>query len=720
MLYVSSSIEDILGHTPHDVVGKSCWEFFHPDEIPFAQSIHGRSIHLDKAAVLNYCQIKNKHGRWVGCECVFTIVHDVLVASTSIYRSGPGSQSLFRIIHFLRHLLTRLQGRAIEAPVIRQLFSSSPRDPRYHMLSYISHKFSQDIPTHVNEPRAALFLNRFSRTLAIMYATNGLADVLGIPSDQLIGRSFYYCIQENCLREAVKCLESAKANDSIAYLRFWFRDPTHDQEPDPDEHMSDGQSTADEDEGGVHLSELITQDRNEEPPLTGDSVSLRSSAEPTSNHSRSNDPSSRSPSGNSTDLDGNTNDTLFDQSAGFQSSTSSLSVPDEAQAQRQPWRHERPRIELEAVVSCTSDGLVVVLRAARPLMPQVSQALQEPTKPRYANGFFAVPWASNPILPDQAKRSRPLPDSVRPARFPPNPTAVQANTAAVGGPSSEDFMNSIREVAVFAWSLVGINGSLAKYGRGIPCGEAQPPNGLRVWDPYSNAGPERPLAIERAPNTFQYSPIDGTPIYDRMDIDDEVRHDPISRRTTQHPYTTTAPTNGFYNPATGLKAGGARQNGAPSGSEQSSQHKDVTSVFDFADASLRQSNTARKQIGSVLQDEQRVPFSTGQQMSDCKNMAPDSQDQNHGCDGQGSLGANPERFDSGSVDKNGSNGYAPHNQSSVYDPFAPDRYAPPSNTNDASPAAPTPQPPHYQSTTSPWNAADTRSQQTVHGSSRWT
>ena len=60
----------------------------------FAQSIHGRSIELDKAAVLNYCQIKNRHGRWVGCECVFTIVHDVLVASTSVYRRGPGSQSM--------------------------------------------------------------------------------------------------------------------------------------------------------------------------------------------------------------------------------------------------------------------------------------------------------------------------------------------------------------------------------------------------------------------------------------------------------------------------------------------------------------------------------------------------------------------------------------------------------------------------------------------------
>ena len=92
---MSNSIVDILGYTPEEVVGRSCWEYFHPDEIPFARAIHGRGVQLDKAAVLNYCQIKNKQGVWIGCECVFSLVHDVLVASTSIYRRGLKSQSKF-------------------------------------------------------------------------------------------------------------------------------------------------------------------------------------------------------------------------------------------------------------------------------------------------------------------------------------------------------------------------------------------------------------------------------------------------------------------------------------------------------------------------------------------------------------------------------------------------------------------------------------------------
>lgn len=94
ILYSSDSIVDILGHTPDEVLNRSCWNFFHPDEIPYAQEFHKRGVTLDKAAVLAYCQIKNRNGQWVGCECCFTVVYDVMVVCTSIYRRGMTSQSM--------------------------------------------------------------------------------------------------------------------------------------------------------------------------------------------------------------------------------------------------------------------------------------------------------------------------------------------------------------------------------------------------------------------------------------------------------------------------------------------------------------------------------------------------------------------------------------------------------------------------------------------------
>lgn len=384
--------------------------------------------------------------------------------------------------------------RAREAPVIRRLFSSSPRDPRYHMLSYISHKFSKETRTLTHEPRAALFLNRFSRTLTIMYATNGLADIVGIPAQELNGRSFYYCIQENCLREAVKCLESAKANDSIAYLRFWFRDPRQDDQIDHDERMSDGHSSGDDDDGGVHLSEMMDHDGSENALVSDSSHSMRSSVE--RDHGRSRDGysldfNSRSSSGNSTDMDGSSNDAIFDQPAGGQTRTSSVSTTDERQSPgASSFMPDSSQVELEAVVSCTSDGLVVVLRRARTVIPHLSQSTSEVAKHPYANGFFASPWATDPILPSSGDaQSAAFPNLLQPSPAAPrHPTAQRSEAAGTHGPATEDFMSSIREVAVFAWALTGINGSLAQYTHGTPMGESQPPEGLPVWQPPLYAG----------------------------------------------------------------------------------------------------------------------------------------------------------------------------------------------------------------------------------------
>ena len=378
------------------------------------------------------------------------------------------------------------------------------------MLSYISHKFQEDLKPLSHEPRAALFLNRFTRTLTIMYATNGLTDVLGISAEELNGKSFYYCIQENCLREAVRCLESAKANDSIAYLRFWFRDPRQDDQMVAEE-TENGHSSGDEDDGGVHLDDGMISSRNgvvesssEQAVMSDSSMSRVASMEHGSNgnisagqvSSRSNDAhslnaNSRTSSDNSADMDVHATDVLFDPPVTARSSSSSLSY-ETMEGERGNGRPLPPQIELEAVVSCTSDGLVVILRQAKPFVPHVAPpSSTESVVHSYANGFFASPWATDPILPNPQQRPQnEMPNAFQPAQAPIHPTAAQANTAAAQGPTSEMFMNTIREVAVFAWSLTGINGSLAQYGRGRPTGESLPPGGLPIWEPDANAGLE--------------------------------------------------------------------------------------------------------------------------------------------------------------------------------------------------------------------------------------
>ncbi|KAH8736672.1 hypothetical protein BGZ61DRAFT_488389 [Ilyonectria robusta] len=518
ILYASESIVDILGYAPREVLGRSSFDYFHPDEVPFARSVHCRGVLLDKAAVLHYARILSRDGRWVSCECCFTIVHDVLVACTSIYRRGERSER-----------------RAIEAPQIRRLFSCSPRDPRYHMLEHLSPKFK--MPPVEREPRAALILNRFTRTLSVMFATEAVNSILGVSAEQVLHKSFYECIRETSLDDAFNCLESAKANDSIAYLRFWSRDPRREEDFENDESENDGDD--DEDAEGEEEEDADEEDERDGPQMDLQNVEARNEGRqsvkgdhvPESRRSSDSEgggvkldigmdidshrkpsppiktepdiemtdgihclsePSMASRTESSASLTSASVATHVHTSISWESSTTE--GPFEPHPLRRCRRRRRqlaPSVEIEAVVSCTSDGLVVILRRARPQIPN----LHPPLVPSgFDNGLFAAPWGQRPIQPQWSPE---LLYTFRPPLLPQN-MPLRENIIAAGGPPIDQLMSSIRDVAVFAWALVGINGKMASYSRGLPMGEAQPPDGLPIWDPSmaqsTYLGPENQAA----------------------------------------------------------------------------------------------------------------------------------------------------------------------------------------------------------------------------------
>lgn len=340
--------------------------------------------------------------------------------------------------------------RAVDAPVVRRLFSSSPRDPRYHMLSYISSKFSQLPKTMSHEPRAALFLNRFTRTSSIMFATSGVASILGVTPQQLLSKSFYYCIDERCLQDAVRCIETAKANDSIAYLRFWYRNPLLE---DGDVQMTDSES-ADEEQ------EEEEEDEEEEDCSDDASDSMSGNRSFTSSGSDIARSDSNS-SGRSLDSVGKfSGESPLSRRYPMHRSTPG-SNPDRRplpQRNSQPAAGgtstsgdgERP-IEIEAVVSCSSDVLLVVLRRARPPIPQ---SMPHDGHPIYANTLLTPPPSINPTVPPDSSYSY-------------SQTGSHLSSSP-GGPEPREFMETVRGVAELTGGVIGINGSLEKLGRGKP------------------------------------------------------------------------------------------------------------------------------------------------------------------------------------------------------------------------------------------------------------
>lgn len=358
------------------------------------------------------------------------------------------------------------------------------------MLEHLSPKFK--MPPVEREPRAALILNRFTRNLTIMFATNAVASVLGLSPDRVKDKSFYRCIQERCLPDALKCLESAKANDSIAYLRFWSRDPREEDEPehedsDEDEPMVDEaaeHSASDSEGGGAALGNGMQVDSED---ITSRTIKKEEeNDEPMEFLPSANGSSGQRPSGNvpSSSRAANPFERLMSQPS------SPIAVGGRNRPRRSGRRNVRqplPTVELEAVVSCTSDGLVVVLRRARPQIPPAHPPLVLPPW-NFENGLFAAPWAQQPVRPHVP------PEMLYTFRPPllPQFMPLRESIEAAGGPPMDQLMRSIRDVAVFAWALCGINGSLAAYSHGRPAGEAAPPDGLPFWDPNAAGSAYQP------------------------------------------------------------------------------------------------------------------------------------------------------------------------------------------------------------------------------------
>jgi hypothetical protein len=208
----------------------------------------------------------------------------------------------------------------------------------------------------------------------------------------MCGQSFYHCIAENCLPDAVKCLESA--NDSGSY------EDTHEA-------------------------------------IFGDAREARSS-------------------------------------------TSSI-VPSPGTQSWTPSGRANNSVELEAVISCTSDGLVVCLRKARSMIPHSANLL---TKPMYDKGLFNAPWAREPMLSPSYSRQVPgfatgfaPSQGLKAAQY--NSTSPLNTTAF--GPDPDKFMGAIRDRAIFAWALTSINRGLGSVAEGRPHDFSTPKDGYEVW-----------------------------------------------------------------------------------------------------------------------------------------------------------------------------------------------------------------------------------------------
>lgn len=68
ILYQSASIKNVLGYDEDELVGKSVWEFVHPDDLEHVADIFKESVRIEGYSVLIEFRFKSKFGRYIQME----------------------------------------------------------------------------------------------------------------------------------------------------------------------------------------------------------------------------------------------------------------------------------------------------------------------------------------------------------------------------------------------------------------------------------------------------------------------------------------------------------------------------------------------------------------------------------------------------------------------------------------------------------------------------
>lgn len=210
ILYASDSVTDVLGYNPEDVIGRSAFDFLHPDEIPTIRQVHNARIQAQEVSALTYCRYKCSDGRYADVEAIFHYCYDVVIVATFIRR--PETER-----HHAR-AQTALTLHIIKSDGTLEMVQGSETQKRTMELQ--NERFNWDETQRSLEPRFAVILNRFTRSFSILFVSRAAEDMVGIRLDDAAGKSFFDYVDPQDQSQLRDDLEEAKSTDEFVHVCF--------------------------------------------------------------------------------------------------------------------------------------------------------------------------------------------------------------------------------------------------------------------------------------------------------------------------------------------------------------------------------------------------------------------------------------------------------------------------------------------------------------------
>ncbi|KAF9198160.1 hypothetical protein BGZ49_001106 [Haplosporangium sp. Z 27] len=244
-LWASPSVEDVLGYSAEEIVGKSPWDMVDDGDVPNSFDALKENVMNDLVVTQLINRFRHKDGHLVYNLIVFSTCYNMIVVCQSLI-SRPTSEGEYQKLRAHSTAMTRIVGdkSEVKPSSLQYLPPSSPPSssppsppPTIHSLSAIS-EFARIKRHHEAfkskswntqflepEPRVCLLLNRFTRNLAIIYASPACEAVLQVDSNDITGKPLLLFIRSDDLAPFVEQMESVKASSSIVNMRLWFQSP---------------------------------------------------------------------------------------------------------------------------------------------------------------------------------------------------------------------------------------------------------------------------------------------------------------------------------------------------------------------------------------------------------------------------------------------------------------------------------------------------------------
>ncbi|KAG0245842.1 hypothetical protein B0O80DRAFT_274097 [Mortierella sp. GBAus27b] len=216
-LWVSPSVQDVLGYTPEDLIGCPTYDYIHPEDIPLTKVTHKENLKNDLVASQIVIRYIAKDGRFIPCIAVFGLCYDFIFNCATLL--DPNVYA-YKQLRAHSTAMTRMVGsKKKEFERIRR-----------HHEAFASNAWKWNLQGMEPEPRVCVIMNRYTRNLVVMYASSACELVFRVDPDHIVGRPFLLYIRADDLAPFVEQTDFVRSNTSITHMRFWFQSPNWPQE----------------------------------------------------------------------------------------------------------------------------------------------------------------------------------------------------------------------------------------------------------------------------------------------------------------------------------------------------------------------------------------------------------------------------------------------------------------------------------------------------------